>query len=63
MSLIKLAEAQLLGFKHAQEGATLKSLVESMGLTKREWNLMQSRYEMPYLSDADKNEIEEILGA
>lgn len=32
-----LAEAQLLGYKHGKQGYYLKSLVEAMGLTEKEW--------------------------
>ena len=41
MSLIKIAEAQLIGFAHASKGYSIKSLAESMGLTKTEWKKLR----------------------
>lgn len=35
--MIKLAEAQLLGYAHASKGYSVKDLARSMNLTKKEW--------------------------
>ena len=34
---IEKAEQQLTGFVHAKRGFSIESLIESMGLTKKEW--------------------------
>ena len=38
MNGIKLAEQQFTGYTHAKRGYGLIKLVESMGLTKKEWD-------------------------
>lgn len=53
------AEAQLIGFKHGQEGYSLKNLVSAMALKPEEWAEMQKEYEMTYLTKVDVQEITE----
>lgn len=54
---IDLAEQQLVGFRHAKDGYSLISLIEAMGLTKKEWTTMQKTHD---LSNLDKTDITEI---
>lgn len=55
---LALAEAQLLGFDYGRWHRTdLEGLIESMGLTKKEWNLLNKNYDMTYLTDEDRREI------
>ena len=42
-NLIELAEAQLTGYSHAQRGFSIESLIESMGITKKEWLIIKDR--------------------
>jgi hypothetical protein len=58
---IDKAEQQLLGFTHAKQGYDLISLISSMGLKKDEWENLKANYNLSYLSDDDKNEIEEYF--
>ena len=56
---LDLADAQFIGFNHGQHGFGIISLIQSMGLTKREWLKIQSDYNCSYLSESDVNEIDE----
>lgn len=59
---LALAEAQLLGFSHARFNRDdLIGLVESMGLSKNEWESLQKQYSMGYLTDGDRKEISDYL--
>lgn len=42
-TMLKLAEAQLLGFAHASKGYSAKALVEAMGMTPKEWAKLRSK--------------------
>lgn len=55
---IALAEAQILGFIHGRGGYSLASLVENMGLKRREWEAIKTGY--PILCYLDENDIGEI---
>lgn len=41
---LDLAEAQLLGWQHGKHGHSLISLVQSMNLTKAEWEKIKAQY-------------------
>ena len=58
---LDLAEHQLTGFKHAKEGYSLRDLISSMGLTKREWDTLQNKEKVDYLNKDDKEEIDEYF--
>ena len=61
---IALAEAQILGFIHGRGGYSLASLVESMGLQRREWEVIKAGYPIRcYLDDNDIGEIEQTVKA
>ena len=55
---LQLAEAQFLGFMHRQQGYSLISLVQSMGLSKKEWEQLVDTLE---LSVDEKREIDEYF--
>lgn len=59
---LDLAEAQILGFHHGYHGFTLKSLIESMGMTKSEWKKLKYAGRVQYLSDNEQLEIDEYFG-
>lgn len=56
-----LAEAQLLGYAHHRDGYDLAALVDAMGLTPAEWQELQDKYAMYYLSDDDRSVITQQL--
>lgn len=56
MSQIKLAEAQLIGFAHASKGFDIKSLADSMALTKREWLKLRDSIDLKPLDKEDLDE-------
>ena len=56
-----LAEAQLLGYAHHRDGYDLAALVDAMGLTPAEWQELQDKYAMHYLSDDDRSVIAQQL--
>ena len=58
---IDLAEQQLLGFKHRESGHSLIELVESMGLTEKEWGIIKADYTTSYLTDSDEIEIDDYF--
>lgn len=60
---LSLAEQQLLGFKHAQSCGSLISLIEGMGLDATEWDELKFKYDLDYLTDDDKKEIDEYFEA
>lgn len=53
---LDLAEAQLTGFNHGAHGFSIKSLIESMGLTKSEWIKIQDSAQS-YLTEVEVEEI------
>ena len=57
---IIMAEQQLLGFGYANMGYRIKTLVESMGLTLAEWEVIKSTYPT-YLSETAIQEVDEYL--
>jgi hypothetical protein len=54
---LDLADAQFLGFKHGKWNYDIVDLVESMGLTKKEWNKWKKNYPN-ILDDSDFEAIE-----
>jgi len=60
-AMIMAAEAQLLGFFHAKNGDGLLSLIESMGLTNAEWEIMKKEHSLVYLDDDDLKEINDYF--
>ena len=56
-----LAEAQLLGYAHRRDGYDLAALVDAMGLKPAEWQELQDKYAMHYLSDDDRSVIAQQL--
>ncbi len=55
-----MAEQQLLGFFMAKQ-MTLHELVNSMGLTKEEWEIIKEEYHIVYMSENDKHSIDLFL--
>lgn len=53
---LEMAEQQLLGFAHAKAGYSVVDLADAMGLTKKEWDVLQ---DIVSLSLSDKNELNE----
>ena len=59
-----LAEAQIIGFVHGRDGYSLTSLVEGMGLKRREWEAIKAGYPIRcYLDDNAIGEIEQTVKA
>lgn len=58
---IDLAEAQLQGYAFGKHGAWLYELISGMGLTKKEWELLNKKYPMSYLNESEKTEIDEYF--
>ena len=59
---IQVAEAQIIGFNHGSHGFSIKSLIESMGLTKREWLMLKDIYGIENnLTEADIIEIDKYF--
>jgi hypothetical protein len=57
---LDLADAQFMGFAIGKREPGIIHLVESMGLTKKEWEKWKSNYETKhYLTDREIQEIEE----
>ena len=57
---LDLADAQFIGFKEGKWSANIIHLIESMGLTKREWIKWKELYPN-VLDEADFNQIEEYF--
>ena len=55
--LLKLAEAQLIGFTQASRGYSIVSLANSMGLTKSEWIKLRDSVD---LKPQDKIELDKF---
>lgn len=56
---LDLADAQLLGFYHGKWNSNdIIGLVESMGMTKKEWLKLKSDY--PTITNMDDSDIKEI---
>ena len=55
---LDLAIAQLIGFHHGAHGFTIKSLVDSMGLTKSEWNKIK---DLAYLNESEVQDVDEYF--
>lgn len=58
---LDLADAQFIGFMHGK-GQSLIAMVESMGLTKREWKNWKEKYPNFYLTDIEIEEIDDHFG-
>ena len=59
--MIKLAEAQLIGFAHATKGYGVKDLARSMNLTKREWLKIRSSIDLKQSDKADLDAMFSII--
>lgn len=59
---IIMAEQQILGYSHAAQGYSLTSLIESMGLTKSEWDAIIANDGIRIPKDV-ADEIEEMFSA
>ncbi len=53
MSMVKLAEAQMIGFAHASKGYSVKDLARSMNLTKKEWMKIRDSIDLKQSDKAD----------
>jgi len=58
---LSMAEQQLLGYKHCNEGFDLESLVDSMGLRLEEWQILKRDFPLSHLTEDEKVDIEEWL--
>jgi hypothetical protein len=56
---LDLANAQMIGFKIGKWDGIIH-LIESMGLTKKEWEKLKKDYE-PQLDESDMKEIEDFF--
>ena len=54
------AEQQLLGFFSAKT-MNLRELVISMGLTKKEWEILKEEYPLVYMSEDEKHTVDLVL--
>lgn len=57
---LDLADAQFIGFIQGRSDSRIISLVQGMGLTKREWEEYKASYP-DILSFADKDEIDDYF--
>lgn len=61
-NLMMLAEAQILGFYHRDEGGSMRDLVSSMGLKRDEWEVIWKETSChSYLPEELQKDIEEYL--
>lgn len=60
-NLLLMAEQQLVGFKYAQNGYSLISLINSMGLSSEEWKRLKKYYPLNYMSAEDKSDIDKYF--
>lgn len=56
--MIKLAEAQMIGFAHASKGYSIKDLARAMNLTKREWIKIRESVD---LKQSDKDDLDDMF--
>ncbi len=56
-----MSEQQLLGYVHGRDGYGLRSLIDAMGLTKKEWKILREEYSLSYLTTGDIKEINNIF--
>lgn len=59
MTALNQAEQQLRGFIHAKKGYDLNSLIQSMGLTKTEWQSMKRIYKLNFMLPVEIKKIDE----
>ena len=59
--LLELTEAQLLGFTYGRDGYDIESLCTSMGLSIKEWEDLEKKFDMTYLTKIDREEINKIF--
>lgn len=55
---LDLADAQFLGFHHGRREPGIVMLVESMGLTKKEWISWKKKYVTTCLTSSEMEEID-----
>jgi len=58
MSMVKLAEAQMIGFAHASKGYSVKDLARAMNLTKTEWIKIRNSVD---LKQSDKDDLDDMF--
>lgn len=58
--MIEFAEQQFIGYFHAKEGYGLMELINAMGLTKHEWDLIKPDISQ-HMTNDEVNEIENYL--
>ena len=58
---IEKAEQQLVGFYHCKHNKDVLGLIRSMGLKKSEWVEIKKQYELEYIDEDDKQEIDEYF--
>lgn len=58
---LSMAEQQLLGYKHCDEGFDLESLVDSMGLRLKEWEILKRDFPLSHLTEDEKADIDDWL--
>jgi len=58
---VEKAEQQLTGFIHAKRGYNLTTLVDSMGLTEKEWNNIKFNASILGLNENEVSEIDEYF--
>lgn len=60
---LDIANAQLTGFYHGKHyGSDIIGLIESMGLTKKEWLKIKSERIMTHILEKDMEEIDKHFG-
>jgi hypothetical protein len=59
---LDLADASLIGYAHASKGYSLKSLIQTIGMTKSEWVKWKEKYPTKgYFKNDDIQELEEYF--
>jgi hypothetical protein len=56
---LDLADAQFIGFYFGKREPGIIGMVESMGLTEKEWEKWKAKYPTNYLSEDEITEIDE----
>ena len=56
--MVKLAEAQMIGFAHASKGYSVKDLARAMNLTKTEWIKIRNSVD---LKQSDKDDLDDMF--
>jgi hypothetical protein len=56
---LDLADAQFIGFHFGKREPGIIHMVESMGLTQKEWEKWRTKYSTSYLTESEVAEIDE----